>query len=57
MSKEMFIDAYGALIQEYLDSNPDATKSEAEAWAEGRAYGRMQDRYADMIDSVRMARK
>lgn len=57
MSKEHFIAAHEALIEEYLEAHPNATEAEAyERTADG-AWDRMRDNLADMADNYRgMAR-
>ena len=57
MSKEWFMAAHEALVEEYLEAHPDADWSEAyEATADG-AWGRMRDNMADRADYYRQARK
>lgn len=57
MSKEAFMAAHEALVEEYLDSHPNATWEQAyEATSDG-AYDRMRDRLADQADDLRQRRK
>lgn len=57
MSKEMFIDAHEELIGQYLETHPNATEDEAYDKTADAAYGRMTDKYADMIDHARQRAK
>lgn len=57
MSKEMFIAAHEALIEEYLEKHPNATEAEAYDRTADHAYDRMRDNLADRIDYLRMRRK
>lgn len=55
--KELWMEAHGELIAEYLDAHPEATEQEAERATEDAASARMQDKYADMIDRAWQAHK
>lgn len=57
MSKEHFIAAHEELIGEYLDHHPEADEALAYDLTADAAYGRMTDRFADMADALRDARK
>jgi hypothetical protein len=57
MSKDAFIAAHEALVDEYLESHPSATWQQAyDATADG-AWNRMRDHYAGMADDLRERRK
>lgn len=57
MSKELYIAAHEALIDEYLDQHPEADEALAYDLTADSAYGRMTDHLADMADALRDARK
>lgn len=57
MSKELFIEAHEELIEQYLERHPNATEAEAYDKTADRAYDRMTDKYADMIDQARQRAK
>lgn len=57
MSKEMFMDAHDELIEQYLIDHPDADHDEAVEKTAERAYDRMVDKYADMIDAAKQRAK
>ena len=57
MSKELFIAAHEKLIGMYLEDHPEATEAEAYDKTADRAYDRMVDKYADMIDQARQRAK
>ena len=57
MSKEHFMTAHDALIEEYLKAHPEAEWHDAyEATADG-AWDRMRDTLADRADHLRQLRK
>ena len=53
MSKDAWMAAHEALVDEYMDANPDADWSEAYEATTGSAQARMIDTYADAADSYR----
>lgn len=53
MSKEIYIAAHEALIDEYLERHPDADWTEAYERTADNAWVRMQDKFADMIDNAK----
>ncbi len=55
--KDLYIEAHEELIAEYLETHPNATEQQAYDRTADRAYERMRDKYADMIDRARMMRK
>jgi hypothetical protein len=57
MSKELYIEAHDQLIGEYLDAHPDASDIEAMEATADKAYDRMTDMYADMIDQAKQRLK
>jgi hypothetical protein len=57
MSKEHFMAAHEALVEEYLDEHPEATWEQAYSATADGAYNRMRDRLADMADDYRQRRK
>lgn len=50
MSKDLYIAAHEDLIDEYLETHPDASWSRAYEVTADAAYTRMADRMADMAD-------
>lgn len=52
MSKELFIAAHEELIEQYMEAHPDAGWSEAYDKTSDAAYGRMQEKLADMADAA-----
>jgi len=57
MTKELWVDTFERLVQEFMDEHPKATDSAAEAWAEKMIDDRYADRLADMADYARMMAK
>lgn len=57
MTKELYIAAHEDLIGEYLDQHPEADEALAYDLTADAAYDRMTDRFADMADAARDARK
>ena len=55
--KELYIEAHEELIEKYLERHPGTTEAEAYEKTADRAYDRMVDKYADMIDAVRQRAK
>lgn len=53
MSKELFIAAHEAEIEDYLEAHPEASGEEAYDVTVDSAYLRMQDMLADQIDRAR----
>jgi hypothetical protein len=53
MSKELWIAEHEKLIEEYLDSHPEAVWSEAYERTAELVDNRLRDRIADMIDEAR----
>lgn len=53
--KELYIEAHEELITKYLEENPDATEQDAYNATAYAAYGRMIDKYTDMIDAAKDA--
>lgn len=53
MSKELYIDAHEALVEEYLDANPDADWQTAYDATADEAYEWMRDKLADRADDLR----
>ena len=50
MSKELYMAAHEQLVEEYLDEHPDADWTEAYEKTADKAWVRMTDRVADMVD-------
>lgn len=57
MSKDLFIAAHEALIEEYLEFHPFASWNEAYEACADSAYVRMRDNLADRADAERTRRK
>ena len=57
MSKDAFIAAHEALVDEYLDAHPDVSWEEAYDITADVAYDRMRDTLADRADHLRQIRK
>ena len=57
MNKEMYQDAHDELIEQYMEDHPDADWDEAVEKTADRAYDKMRDRYADMIDAAKQRAK
>lgn len=57
MSKEIYIAAHEELIEEYLESHPDADWNEAYEKCADAAYDRYRDKFADMVDAARQRAK
>lgn len=57
MTKELWIDTFERLVQEFMHEHPKAPESAAEAWAETMIDTRYADRLADMADYARMMAK
>lgn len=55
--KELFIAAHEELIEEYLETHPDADWSEAYEKTGDAAQGRYTDKFADMVDEARALAK
>lgn len=53
MSKELFMAAHEAEIEEYLEANPDADWEEAYDRTADAAYIRMTDNLAGIADAMR----
>ena len=53
MSKELWIQAHDELIEEYLETNPDAKWSKAYNKCADFASERMADNFADLVDGYR----
>jgi len=59
MSKELFMEAHDELIEEYMETHPNATDKEAEDATADKAYDHMQEKLADWVDhasDVRMGK-
>lgn len=56
-SKNLFMDAHEALIEDYLERRPNADWSEVYDRTADAAYGRMQDTLADKADALRQRLK
>ena len=57
MSKEHFMTAHDALVEEYLDAHPDAEWAEAYDVTADGAWDRLRDNLADRADHLRQLRK
>lgn len=57
MSKEAFIAAHEALVDEYMERHPDADFAVAYEATADNAYARMVDSLADRADHIRQMRK
>ncbi len=57
MSKELWIQAHDELVEEYLETYPKATWTEAYDRTAEHASERMGDNLADRIDQLNDARK
>lgn len=55
--KDLFIAAHEELIEEYLAEHPNVTWDAAYDICADKAYGRTQDKLADMADRVRQRMK
>ncbi len=55
--KDAFIAAHESLIEEMLERNPHLTWDQAYDLCGDAAYGRMQDRLADIADNLRQRAK
>jgi hypothetical protein len=57
MSKEAYIQAHEALVEEYMDAHPDVDWETAYDLTADAAHDRMRDVYADRADHARQLRK
>lgn len=57
MSKELYIDAHEAAIEDYLEEHPEATEAEAYEATADSAYTRMTDNLAAQADHYRQLKK
>ena len=57
MSKDAFIAAHEALVEEYLDANPDVSWEEAYDITADAAWRRVRKAMADRADRIRQLRK
>ena len=57
MSKEAFIEAHDALVEEYLEAHPNATWAQAYDRTADGAWDRSRDLMAARIDAARDAWK
>lgn len=55
--KDIFIEAHEELIAEFMEEHPDADEGKVYDMTADAAYGRMTDKYADMIDNARQMKK
>lgn len=55
--KELFIQAHEELIEEYFEKHPNASYEEAFEATQDKAYDRHVEKFADMVDQVRMTMK
>lgn len=55
--KELFITAHEELVEQYLLDHPNATWDQAYKATSDKAYNHMQDKFADMADTVKQRLK
>lgn len=57
MSKELYMQAHEELIENYIDSHPNASWQEAYEHTSDNAYNHMRERLADHADDLRQRQK
>ena len=55
--KELYMAAHDELIANWLEDHPEASEEEAYEATADRAYYRMKDKYADLVDQAKQKLK